>query len=374
MGRRRRLRERLRRWILGGLLFPPAFACGGGSGGAAHPPGDGGHQDPDQLIEGVPPPVVHAPPETLEVQLLGPELDAPRDVFDLAFDGGGGLWLAAEGGLFVRPPGQVFFRGVTAADGVPRAKVISVGGLGPGTAVVGYNGAPPTIVRLNANGETASVQAIPLSDLTSRIRTVETPEGRFAILATGSGLAVMSENGILRGPRALPLPSLELWDASPTANGDVWLGDAARLARIAGPFTHGVEGPITPILDLVPGKDDDVVAIESCPDETLWVSTLGAGIVHLAPEGTVIERLTKADVLPQDHVPALACDLDGTLWIGTSWGGLVRRDPDGRVHYHGTTSGLPGDSIRRLVIVPDEAGGRTLWIATEAGAASYSGG
>ena len=115
-----------------------------------------------------------------------------------------------------------------------------------------------------------------------------------------------------------------------------------------------------------------MVAVEVCPDGSIWASSLGHGIFQVSPEGAIRSHLTQEEVLPQDHVTALACDVDGSLWIGTSWGGLARRNPDGSFDYFAATAGLPGDSIRRLLVVPDGSGGSTLWMATEGGAAAHS--
>lgn len=367
--RRRRGLERLRRWIAGAMLLPPAFACGGGDEAIekAKVP-DEGPLDPG----GIPPPKIHAPPAQLAAELLGPELGAPTSVIDLSFDEGGTLWIAGSDGLYVRPAGARFFSFIGVVDGLSRAPLRAVGGLGPGLALVAYDGAPPQLVRLSAEATVEKVEDTPLSPLVAEIRPVDLEEGRFALAATGAGLAVLDAGGIVVAQRSLPPPALELWSLAATANGDVWVGDAGRLARVEGPFTEGLRA-VAPVLDLVEGADDDVVAIDVCPDGDVWASTLGHGLVHLTPGGEVIERLTKEEVLPQDHVTALACDLDGSVWIGTSWGGIARRSPAGAFTYHAATAGLPGDSIRSLLVRPDGAGGRAVWIGTNGGAAFYVG-
>jgi len=352
-------------WLALALL--PALACGGSDGvedRQATLPVDPGEP------AGVPPPVVHAPPVQLPVELLGPALGGPHaDVRDVSVDAGGGVWLAARSGLFVRPPGRRFARLVTAAEGMPGAEPVAVGGLGPGVAVVGFAGGErPRLVRLAAD-ETATVEELPIDAAVRRIRAVE----GMGLVASGSGLTVLDEGGRIRGRRIPPEPAVELWDVAVTDAGDAWIGDRTRLLLLEGPVTASVAGRFRAAPDLVPGEDDAVVAVEVCPGGEVWASALGHGIFRLSAEGRVRERLTAAEVLPQDHVTALACDLDGSLWIGTSWGGLARLLPDGTFRYHAATAGLPGDSIRRLVVAPDEAGGRTLWIATEGGAASYAG-
>ncbi|WP_373045031.1 hypothetical protein [Vulgatibacter sp.] len=358
----------MRGWWWGALLLPPVLACGTGDTGLEERPLAPGGSGGGGPVE-VPPPVIHGPPAPLATELLGPELGAPRDALDLSFDQGGGLWIAARDGLFVRPPGAHFFDPITASDGLPRAEIHAVGGLAAGTALVSFRGGePPRLVRIDEGGGIA-VEEAPLSPLVARFRPVETEDGRFLVAATGAGLAVLDAEGTVRGTRTLPAPAPELWDVAVTPAGDAWVGDATRVARVAGPVTATLAGAVSPVVDLVPGEADDVVAVEVCPDGTIWASSLGHGVFGLSPTGAIRHHLTQEEVLPQDHVPALACDLDGSLWIGTSWGGLARRHPDASFSYHGATAGLPGDSVRRLVVVPDENGGRTLWMATDGGVA-----
>ena len=351
-------------------LLLPALGCGGSAPAKSEypltPGGSGG-------APGVPPPVVHAPPEQLPVELLGPELGGPSwDVRDISVDAGGGVWITARTGLFVRPPGRRFARPIGADEGMPGADVDAVGGLGPGVAVVTFlGGEPPRIVRLGED-ESASVEELAINPVVGRIRTVDEDGDRLALVAADGALVVLDANGRVRGRREMPAPRVELWDVALDGSGGAWLGDQLRLLRQEGPVTSTLAGSVRAI-DLVPGEEDGVVAVEVCPDGAIWASALGSGLFRLSPGGEVLEHLGTADGLPQDHLPSLACDPDGSLWIGSSWGGLARLLPDGTFRYHAATAGLPGDSIRRLLVVPDEEGGRTLWIATEGGAASYAG-
>lgn len=329
-------------------------------------PGGAGGSEPTQ----VPPPIVHAPAEPIDVEILGPQVGAPSDVWDVGVDAGGGVWIAATDGLFVRRPGGHFFDPV---EGLPDARVDAVGGLASGVAAVSFHGAPPRIVRVAEDG-TTSVEPLDVYPVVARFRTVDTASGRFAVLATGLGIAVIDGDGRVRGTRVLPPPAADLWDVALTAAGDVWAGDANRLLRLAGPVTQTLAGQVMATLDLIPDAADDVVAIEVCPDDSVRVSALGHGVFELGPTGRQRAHLIAAEVLPQDHVPSLACTPDGTVWFGTSWGGLARRDPDGSFHYHTAAAGLPGDSIRRLLVVEEPAGGWSLWIGTERGVAILRGG
>jgi ligand-binding sensor domain-containing protein len=347
------------------LVLLPLLACapdeeaGTGSDPVHVGPGGGG-------AGGVPAPVVHAPPEPLAVAVLGPEVDAPADVRDLSVGPAGELWLAAADGLHVRRAGEAFLAAIPWAKSRAGAIPSSVAALGAGRAVIGYPDGPAQLATLQAGS--ASASGLPLGGAVGRLEA----DGGVVLAGTAAGLARVGAGGAVEGPSPLPSPSSAIWALAP-AGPDVWVGDEYRLARLPGARAGATDAAPAPSVDLVPDAADSVVALAVCPNGELWASALGAGVFRLSASGAILEHLVAAAVLPQDHVLALACDLDGSVWIGTSWGGLARRTPGGAFRYYTAAAGLPGDSIRRLLVVPDGAGGRTLWMATDGGAAAYSG-
>lgn len=366
----RKLLARIRRLGWGALLLPPLFACGGSDDPRERQPIEVPDEDPPKVV---PPPILHAPMTHLEVEVLGPEVDAPVNVFDIAVDTGGGLWVASDQGAFVRPPGEVFFRGLSISDGMPAAQVRSVGGLQAGAAVVGFHGAPPRVVRLRQSSTAVDTVELPKLGEVYRMSTWDRKEGRLLLLAASQGVGVVAEDGTLRGVRALPSPAGDVGDVAVTPGGDAWVGDPHKVTKLNGPVDETLGGAFSPTVDLVPDAPDDVVAVDVCSDGTVWVSTLGHGVVQLSRDGQILRTLDRTRHLPQDHVPSLACDVDGSVWIGTSWGGIVRVMADGTFRYHGEAAGLPGDSIRRLLVAMGGNGKRTVWIATEGGVAAYRG-
>lgn len=93
--------------------------------------------------------------------------------------------------------------------------------------------------------------------------------------------------------------------------------------------------------------------------DTLWIGTSGG--LHLWNRGQV-RTWTTRDGLPTDNIRALHRDPDGTLWIGTLGGGLVRMK-DGRFVHITTRQGLIDDVISQ--IVQDDFGG--LWLGCNRG-------
>jgi len=314
----------------------------------------------------VPPPKIHAPPEPLRTEVYGRALDAPGDALDVSVDGGGGLWLTSTEGLFFRPADERFFLSL---PGDHR----TVGGLGAGLAAASGGEGAAVLIRHRSDQRLTSSPFPALDPQSLRIRSFEVGGSRRTFAASGASVLSLDPQGRVEETGTLPVPveasALALTQGTARA---LWVGTRVGVFRLAideaGRFASHFQEP----LDLVADRDDDVVDLDGCADGSVWISALGHGVFHLRADGTLLEHLGREDVLPQDHILSIACDLDGSVWMGTSWGGLVRRLPDGSFRYHNRTAGLPGDSIRRLVIQEVPQGGRILWIATEAGLVSHS--
>jgi ligand-binding sensor domain-containing protein len=338
-------------------VLPLAIACGDGT--APEHPSQG---SPEHV--GVPAPVIHAPPTPLAIDVIDGRFGAPPAASDLSVDAGGGVWVATDTGLDVRPPGKAFFSHVALAR-----RVITVAGLTAGLALAGHERGPLTMVAVADDG-TATITPVALDGYAHDIRAVSS--GARAVVAGAMGLAVVEADGRVSARRAADPPTQELWAVAAAADGSTWFASYQQLLRIDGATPGDLGGPVDLQLDLDPGKLDLTTALEACAGGDVWATTLGNGVYRLSPKGEVVAHLLASGVLPQDHVISVACEPSGGVWLGTSWGGLVRLHPDGTVDYHTRDAGLPGDSIRALVTVV-EASGRSLWIATEGGIAVYRG-
>jgi PAS domain S-box-containing protein len=85
---------------------------------------------------------------------------------------------------------------------------------------------------------------------------------------------------------------------------------------------------------------------------TLWVGTMGNGLLRLTPDGRW-RRFTKRDGLPANIVRSILEDREGTVWIGTETGGLVSLRP--RIfHVWGRDQGMPEDNM--LSVATDKSG------------------
>lgn len=342
------------------LLAAVWAACG------SDPPVAKSHNETRPEPTKVPPPKIHAPPEPLQIERYGAALDAPQDAIDVSADTGGGLWVISTSGVFVRPAGSTFF--IAAADaGAPRA----IGGLAGGSAAASSAEGSARLFRLRG-GELTSSPLPAISPQSARIRPAEVGEEPVVLVTSGAGLEILDLSGKTIASRALPAP-VEASDVALAADGSIWVGSRIGLYRLSLDEEGALTPSFSPLIELVAEEDDDIVALDACPDGTIWASSLGRGVFRLSSDGALLEHLTRETSLPQDHVLSIACDPDGSVWFGTSWGGLARRMDDGSMRYHSKAAGLLGDSVRRLFLAIDEAGERTLWIATEGGLASYRG-
>lgn len=148
--------------------------------------------------------------------------------------------------------------------------------------------------------------------------------------------------------------------------GTVWCGTATHLLKYDRQHERFEEVLSTPRvfdLQITPA----VTAITPSNNGTLWVGTLGGGVLHLQTDGTIIQELKhNADdqnSLSNDNVKTILVAPDGILWIGTEEG-LNRYDAThNRWKVYRTSDGLPNEFIYGILL---DGRGR-LWISTNKG-------
>lgn len=88
-----------------------------------------------------------------------------------------------------------------------------------------------------------------------------------------------------------------------------------------------------------------------------WLAATVNGLYLTSPDGTIIERYTAPNDLPDNYVNALLTDRQGRTWIATR-GGLVRMIPSGLRRFAPGTGGPAGRKISAIHATP--AG--NLWL------------
>ncbi|WP_369979466.1 diguanylate cyclase [Xanthomonas bundabergensis] len=144
-----------------------------------------------------------------------------------------------------------------------------------------------------------------------------------------------------------------------SADGAIWIGHAAGLDR----WQHG---RVAALRIAASGRDPSVLALAAANDGGMWAGTYDQGVLLLAPDGTVRQRLGSEAGVPRAMVRALLQDADGGLWIGSN-AGLAYRNR-GRTRLYTLADGLPALQVQALY--RDRAG--VLWIGTSDGIAAIS--
>ncbi len=243
----------------------------------------------------------------------------------------GQVWMGLSAGAIARLDpvagvlGQIKVAGRPGGEGLPKGSILALAN-GPNNVV--FVGTQQGLYAADANGRHVRRIAIPE-------RPAEAPV--YALAARAGVLWVGGLDGIWaigapdsEAPKLLRHEDTALGDRRvtailPMADGDVWVGTRAGLARVkaSGP---GAEVMPTSAVDL------------SC--------------------------------LPNGYITSLHADARGRLWVTNFSSGvavLLRTDADGRRWFRrfGTTDGLPANGVSAMV--DDGAGG--LWFSTDNGLA-----
>ncbi len=274
-------------------------------------------------------------------------------VNDLLYDGHGRLWCATDAGLAVRAGER--WRLLTTADGLPHDRVHVLAeddeGLWVGTA--------QGLARLSDGA--AGTFEVPEQNTPLAVRALlvdrhgglwaGTKEGLLRVYAGRDGGMVVE-----RGWPSAPVVSL-LEDHE----GSLWIGsEGGGLTRLrAGPaVTFGAPQGL---------GDLQVSAVTGDPHGDLWVGTMTGGVFHL--RGGRFVEIPSRGVLRSERARTLLATRDGALWIGSDYG-LFRWDGR-RFTGYGPAQGLPPFGVR---VLGEEADG-TIWVGTDGGGlARLSGG
>ena len=154
------------------------------------------------------------------------------------------------------------------------------------------------------------------------------------------------------------LPSDSITAIIQTADGFIWVGTGAGLARFDGVKFTRVFFPQSSSAGGV-----SVTALCEGKDGHLWVGTQKEGLFELA--GGHVSQFTKARGLLDDNVTSMAADTNGQIWVGTRSGLNVST---GKSFKSLTTrDGLPDEFISGVHV----ARSGTVWITTRSGMCQF---
>lgn len=156
-----------------------------------------------------------------------------------------------------------------------------------------------------------------------------------------------------------PLFRIDTWDTSAglpvenilalaqTADGFLWVGTAAGLARFDGVRFEVFTKSNTPALG-----NNVIQALAAGRDGSLWIGTAGAGLVQ--SQGGAWRVYTSKEGLPGDLVLAIQEDAQGRVWAGTNKGLAVLADGQWR------TVGVE-QGVNWPIYTLDQAADNTIW-------------
>ena len=185
--------------------------------------------------------------------------------------------------------------------------------------------------------------------------------------------AALPETPILRSYTVADgLPSSNVNAIAQDARGYLWLATDDGLARYDGvAFKVWRHDPA----DAASLPGNLIQAIHVDVQDRVWVAMEGHGMAMLLPDGKHFRPYdhSHTPAMGEDDVFAIASTRDGSLWFGTFGSGLYRMDARGRIeNFQPRTDdarSLPDANV--LSLTTDARG--ALWVATTVGAARWTG-
>jgi diguanylate cyclase (GGDEF)-like protein/PAS domain S-box-containing protein len=323
-------------------------------------------------------------------RLWPPAEQDPINVWDVAEDASGRLWLAARGAGVVRlDPRNGHFEWMHHQRDLPGSlpeEFIT-------TLMIDRSG------LLWLGGETRGVATTrPASETITWLVDLEPPRGRVTrnmvsglwtdnpqhiwIGTEGDGLKRYDRDKDAFEPwnepfaRALgvkgPLQELCVYDIAGHGDGRLWLATSHGGFDLDTRTRQATALPI-PLLagaGAIASGDQEVRTVAAGRDGSLWLGTRTKGLLRLMPGGEVRRwRHDDADPasLPNNMVLALREDRQGRLWVGTL-DGLVLLDPaSGRLRLLGSAGDRHAGQSANLVRYIHQARDDTVWIGTHSG-------
>lgn len=291
-------------------------------------------------------------------------------------DSQGFVWLATEGGLVRHDGRQLTVYGSSGGEGqsLPGSFVWQVAEGADGDLWIALKGAG--LARWRRATDRFEVHrhdpARADSLASDAVRTVLVDsDGQVWVGTSDAGISILDPaTGSFRHLRsgtgsAGALSSDEVFSLAMDRRGDILIGTAGGLDR----WLAGEQRLLR-----IPAVRSQVSHVIEDPDQTLWVATFDAGLMHVDAQGRLLDHFrhlrARPDSLANDDVRAVLRDRTGNLWVGTS-GGLDLLDGAGGgfVHYgndQGDAASLRDSSIMSLY--QDSTG--LVWIGTRSGGVS----
>lgn len=303
---------------------------------------------------------------------------ASDNVFALTLSPSGDVWIGTEGGLdrWDTAAQRIVHFGprAGAADSLRGQQVYDVIETGNGDVWAGTfdNG----VVRLDRDGRVLGVfrhdEKQPASLASNAVRALlEDAAGRLWV-GTDAGLHLLDRAAgrftHYRHAANDPDSLRDSWIMSlyQDRSGLLWIGTRSGGASRWNPRSWELGGDRPAWIGSEP-----VMAFADAPGGTVWIASIGAGLVRFNPDTREVQTLEsiigRRKPLGDAPVTALRLDHLGTLWIGTMTAGLKALRPDGHIDSFPVEAGNARATSAAGIMNIVEARNGQLWIGTFGG-------
>ena len=290
---------------------------------------------------------------------------AANEVYDIAQDRLGVLWLATDAGVS-RYDGR--WQTFDAAKGLVSNRVRSVLPASNGDYWFGTLNGVSRLRIDDHRGPTWSSFTSQNSDLLGdSVNTILEATDGSIWFGTQAGIARWRPTDGGKGEwsaitTADGLTSGAVYALMQDQAGVVWAGTAGGVARYDGQRWQTVVPDA-----MAPFGRTNVIAQDR--QGRMWFMTEGSGIFRFEPAANVWTHWTTADGLSDNSVWSFVQDVDGTYWFGTNFGGVARFDEtavpaEQWSSYQARGSGLSANSVRAIW---EDRQDSSLWFATTSG-------
>ncbi len=273
---------------------------------------------------------------------------AQSQVYTMAEDPRGYLWLGTRGGGLSRFDGQQF-QTFTEDDSLPSMFITCLQIDPKGNIWIGTDEGAAWY-----DGEHFHKMKFPGSN--GAINDFYFGKDQLTYIATNdSGLVVLKNNLLVHDYfYGNGLLSNRVYCITEGVKGEIWLGTEQGACRLKNEktFFYGKKQgfPVIGVREIL--KDNH---------STMWFGTYGSGLIKLAD--TLVSRLTVDDGLSNNSVQCMIQDRAGKIWVGTSSG--VTRISESEVKQFSEREGLCSNSVMSLL---EDTWGN-IWFGTSGGGA-----
>ncbi len=278
-------------------------------------------------------------------------LPASSVVWNLARDTKGDLWIATEGGLERMRRGSDRIEAQPDQTGAPLLRLQSLALAPDGHVWAGSDNGTvfdydPNTRKSRGFGPFGGVFHLSLSS-----------DGKLWVCAM-NGLFVIDTRHVEASPRQKPLIAGHVFNSARDARGDDWfVADSGLYHRSGNDLIH-----VSLPQGVRPAFSAELVFAK---DETAWLTTAPAALVHLKIEGSSARELERIGQPPLNSGSLILIDIDnrGWLWIGTDNGVDVYNGLQWR--HLSTDDGLAWNDTDSNAFYEDRDG--SIWIGTSGG-------